>query len=339
MEGTVRQTLQREGIGSGDTLVCAVSGGADSVCLLHVLHALKKEMEFQLRCVHVHHGIRGKEADEDASFVGELCESLQVPFVLKEVDVPALAGRSAHTGIEESARTARYEALLEEAERSNRVRIAVAHTLDDNAETVLFQLFRGTGLRGLAGIRPVNGLVIRPLLNISRREIEDYLTQRGIAWRTDSTNEEETHARNRIRHSVLPEAEQAVNSRAKEHIAQTAGDMREMLRYLDERVAEAEARCGAACPADAHEDYREAKVFSVKRLREEDPFIRGELVRKALYALQETAGKGSYYQIGRVHVEAVLSLVENTNGRAQLDLPGDVCAKRRHDNLILFLLP
>ena len=362
MEKAVRQTIRQERLGAGDTVLCAVSGGADSVCLLHVLHSLQREAGFLLRCVHVHHGIRGNEADEDASFVRALCECLQIPFVLKAVDVPALADRSAHTGIEESARTARYQALTEEAERiakrqkpagdpetgtgkapgkeagrTPQVRIAVAHTLDDNAETVLFQLFRGTGLRGLAGIRPVNGPVIRPLLPVSRKAVEAYLTGHGISWRTDNTNNEENCARNRIRHSVLPEAVQSVNSRAKEHIAQTAGDMRELLRYLDERIAEAEARCLVSGTPEEYAQVKAARVFSVNRLRREDPFLRAGLIRQALGYLQEEARKGAYYQIGRVHVEAVLELIDRENGRAGLDLPGGVCAGRLHDNLVLFL--
>ena len=354
---TVRQFLLQEHIGQNDTLLCAVSGGADSVCMLHVLHALQQEAGYALSCVHVHHGIRGAEADEDAAFVRSLCELLQVSFVLKRVDVPALAGQSSHTGIEESARIARYEALREEAEKIPQTRIAVAHTMDDNAETVLFQLLRGTGLRGLAGIRPVNGRIIRPLLPVSRKDIEAYLTEHGLSWRTDETNGDVTYARNYIRNLLLPEAEKAVNTGAKEHVARAAGDVREMLRFVETQVAEAKERClvtgmdevhgekdafrngCGAYPRKETANIRGAEVFSVKHLRKEDPFLRGELIRSSLAALQESAGKGAYYQIGRVHVEAVLRLIESTNGRAHLDLPGEVCVERRHDNLTVFLLP
>lgn len=358
---SVRQAIRPENLRGGDTVLCAVSGGADSVCMLHALHTVAQEQGFALSCVHVHHGIRGKEADEDASFVRTLCADLQVPFVLKKVNVPVLAKETPHAGIEERARQARYEVVEEEAGRimrqqdpeaggdtgpdaagggsgkKSRVRIAVAHTADDNAETVLFQLFRGTGLRGLAGIRPLNGFVIRPLLTVFRRDIEAYLSAHGLSWRTDHTNDDVTYARNRIRHVLLPEIEKELNTNAKEHIVRTAGDVRDMLRYVEARVEEAGARCRVTASDEEISKLRGAQVFSVKKLRGEDAFLRGELIRKVLSALQELSGKGAYYQIRRVHVEAVLKLCEGANGRACLDLPGDIRAKRLHDNLILFL--
>ena len=341
---TVKKTLKQEHIGTGDALLCAVSGGADSVCLLHVLCACKRDMGFDLCCVHVHHGIRGQEADEDASFVRALCETLAVPFVLKETDVPKLAKRSSHTGIEESARHARYQALKEVADSRGCTRIAVAHNRDDQAETVLYHLFRGTGLKGLAGIRGQTGRIIRPLLCVPRSDIEAYLRTHHLSWREDHTNADQSYARNRIRHTVLGGVLTHVNVLADAHIADAAQEVQEALSFLEEHVTAAQARCRVpearmrqvTLPKDADSAVQPV-VCSVKALRNEHAYLRGEVIYRALQDLHMSSGKDAYYQIGRVHVEAVTGLCMTDNGRARLDLPGGVRVLRRHDDLVLYL--
>ena len=248
----------------GDGVVVGLSGGPDSVFLLYALHTLQARMDFTLRAVHVHHGIRGAEADRDEAFSAELCAKLAVPFQAVHVEAPAYAAQHG-LSLEEAARILRYEAL--EAARqqlgqtlaarpSNAsvpssmgapssfqpVRaatapsapaawIAVAHHLDDQAETVLHNLVRGAGLRGLAGMENRRNHVIRPLLSIKREDILKWLEQNNIPYVTDSTNADPHYTRNRIRSTVLPELRE-INPEASAHIAHSAALLREADAYF-----------------------------------------------------------------------------------------------------------
>src|SRR6266542_5633720 len=162
----------------GETVLIAVSGGADSVALLDVLRDLRPELGLALACAHVHHGLRA-EADADADFVQRLCEKLEVPFHLERV---AVRREPPWEGLEAEARRARYAALEARAVALGARRIATGHTADDQAETVLMRLLEGAGPRGLAGIAPVRGLFIRPFLGARRADIEAHLRARGLAW-------------------------------------------------------------------------------------------------------------------------------------------------------------
>ena len=181
----------------GDKIVVGVSGGADSVCLLRLLDECRTAWELSLVVVHIKHGIRGAEAEADAAFVAEMAEQLSLPFFLVEGDVPALA-RESGMSEEEAGRQFRYEKLEEIRREQKADCIAVAHHRDDQAETVLFRLFRGSGARGLSGMAPVRDRIVRPLLFAGRQEIEHYLRQQGYPWREDSTNRDTTYSRNQI---------------------------------------------------------------------------------------------------------------------------------------------
>lgn len=204
----------------GDRVVLGVSGGADSVCLL--LAMAENDKEICLRVVHVHHGLRGKEADRDGEFVRELCRELGVPFEIVYRDVAGYA-REKGLSVEEAGRILRYEALEGAAKRweedgGRQVLIGVAHHQDDNVETILHHLLRGSGLRGLAGMQPVQGNRVRPLLGVRRQEIVEYLEKRGMEWCEDSSNGEKEYTRNRIRGELIPYMTRYVNERASENI-------------------------------------------------------------------------------------------------------------------------
>lgn len=219
-------------IRSGDGVVVGLSGGPDSVFLLYALHTLQARMGFTLRAVHVHHGIRGAEADRDEAFSAELCAKLDIPFQAVHVDAPSYAAQQG-LSLEEAARILRYEAL--EAARQQLTTptawIAVAHHLDDQAETVLHNLVRGAGLRGLAGMENRRNHVIRPLLSIKREDILKWLEQNNILYVTDSTNADPHYTRNRIRSTVLPELRE-INPEASAHIAHSAALLREADAYF-----------------------------------------------------------------------------------------------------------
>ena len=217
----------------GDGVVVGLSGGPDSVFLLYALHTLQPRMDFTLRAVHVHHGIRGAEADRDEAFSEKLCAKLDIPFQAVHVAAPAYAARHG-LSLEEAARILRYEALEAARQQLGQTRaawIAVAHHLDDQAETVLHNLVRGAGLRGLAGMENRRNHVIRPLLSIKREDILKWLKQYDIPYVTDSTNADPHYTRNRIRSTVLPELRE-INPEASAHIAHSAALLREADAYF-----------------------------------------------------------------------------------------------------------
>lgn len=185
----------------GDRIAVGVSGGADSVALLRFLAALRPQFSWDLVVCHIHHGLRGAEADRDECFVRALSEQLGLPCAVSRIDAAALALRD-HISVEEAGRMARYAFFAQTAGEGGR--IATAHTLDDSIETVLMNLVRGTGLRGLCGIPRIRGNIVRPLLDCTRAEVEDYLGALGQPYCTDSTNLTDDYTRNRIRHDILP---------------------------------------------------------------------------------------------------------------------------------------
>lgn len=316
----VSRTMSRYAMAEpGDRIIAGVSGGADSVCLLITLWCLSGTVPFTLYAIHVHHGLR-ESADLDEEYVRRLCEQLAVPLETVRVDASGYA-REHKTGIEEAARILRYEAFERECRRREMTesglscKVAVAHHLDDQAETVLFRLCRGSSVTGLGGMRPVNGRIIRPLLEIRRTEIEKWLTERGIAWRTDETNADTRYARNLIRRKVMPLLEN-VNNSAAQHIARTAQEAAEVDRYLQLQTQTALARC----------TVRERQL-SVPALLREDPLIR----KRVVYGiLSEAAGRRK--DLEEKHVEAILRLCAGT-GSASLDLPYGLKAVREYDIL------
>lgn len=233
LAGRVRAFAERHGLWTAETpLMAAVSGGADSVALLLILHELARQTRVRLTGVaHLHHHIRGASADEDAAFVARLAERLSLPLELAHDDVPARA-RRAGVSLELAGRHARL-AFFDQLARGGRV-LALAHTRSDQAETVLLRLIRGAGPRGLAGMPPRSGHRIRPLLEIGREELRDWLRARGEAWREDETNEDTTIARNFVRRVVMPRLDQLnpAAERALTRAARILGPDADLLDHL-----------------------------------------------------------------------------------------------------------
>ena len=215
----------------GARIAVAVSGGADSVALLRFLLEMKEELGIVLSVAHFHHGIRGVEADSDRQFVADLAAQFQLELHSGSADVPAYA-RDHKMSLESAARELRHRWFGDLVERGHANKVATAHTLDDQAETVLMRILRGTGVRGLAGIAPEQKQkhLVRPLLRTSRAEIEDYLKSIHQRWRTDSTNQDLAHTRNRVRHTLLPLLQRDFNPAIRETLAELA----EMARLEDE---------------------------------------------------------------------------------------------------------
>ena len=299
----------------GCSVTVGVSGGADSVCLFFMLIKLREEYGLKLKVIHVMHGIRGDEACRDMEFTKSLCSEYGVPFKCVEKDVPYIASQMGMS-IEEAGRYARYKAF--EDEKADKT--AVAHNLNDLAETVLFNLFRGSSIQGLTGISPVNGKIIRPLLCVTREEIEDYLSGKGIKWRTDHTNSDNTYSRNRIRNELLREAVK-INPSAIEHIARSAEELRLAEESLKIQTESAFLRY----------TFREEGRISIDiKAKDELPrLILGRMVYKALYSLS-----GRKKDLTSKHVEEITELFNRQSGK-RVDLIYGIKAERDFDRIVI----
>lgn len=300
---------------SGGAVICAVSGGADSVCLLHILKEIAAERGFELYAVHFNHCLRGEESDRDERFVRELCRELDVELFCRSGDVNGYAEEKG-VGIEEAARILRYEFFAAAAEKLPHSRVATAHNADDNAETVLMNLARGAGLKGLCGIPPVRDIYIRPLLCMSRAEITAYLDERGIGHVEDSTNAERIYTRNRLRHEVVPVLK-GINPAFAEAVLEMSNLVRE-----DEGLLEALSEQAVSFEAD--EEGRTA--LDIRKLKNCKYPLAARAVRRAAASL------GCYP--AAVHVKAVLELATTDAPSARTLLPGDVLVSREYERLI-----
>lgn len=214
----------------GKRVIAGVSGGADSVALLCCLHALAPALGYGLYAAHLHHGIRGAAADEDLAFVAELCQRLEVPLYQERLDVPAMAKGGS---LETAARDARYGFFQRALTAFSGDYVALAHHQQDQGETLLMHLFRGSGLKGLCGMAPRRGPYIRPLLGLRRQELEAYLRSLGQPWRTDATNLlPDGGTRNRIRLVLLPYVAQYINPEVDQALARTAASLAQDEAYL-----------------------------------------------------------------------------------------------------------
>ncbi len=327
----LRQKVQRSVesfrmIRRGDTVIAGVSGGADSVCLLHLLAGLQETYGFSLEALHVEHGLRGEESLADADFTRDLCEMWQIPCRVVHVDAAAEAKRR-HLSMEEAARTLRYQAFEDRRAELGQAKIATAHHLEDQAETVLMNLARGTGLKGLGGIRPVNGYLIRPLLDAGREEIEAYLQDLGQTWCTDRTNLSDAYTRNLLRHQVLPVLQGEVNSAAFRHIAEAALEAQRTEAFLRDMA-------GSCMQTTVYltEDPLRSIHIQVDRLEETDPLLQEYILRMAIERLR--GGQG-LKDISREHIRQLRMLSKKDVGR-RLELPAGLRAVRDYKEIRLF---
>ncbi len=327
---------------AGDCIVAGVSGGADSVCMLHLLVRLQREIPFRLAVVHVNHGLRA-EAGEDAVFVEKLCGDLRIPFYLREVDMAGYAAAHRLSG-EEAGRLLRYRAfqeVLEEIKSGDRGRIAVAHNADDRAETMLFHMFRGSGLKGLSSIRPVRESIIRPLLCVSREQIEAYLRKERLDWREDATNGEDVYARNKIRHHILPYARREICKNAVSHMGELADILAETESYLNRETdrlydryvkEDLESKISGTGTADASLEagilYGEVKI-EMAGFRTEDVVMRKRILLRALERMTPYRK-----DITARHVAGLMALTEK-EGSKEFFLPYGIRAVKEYDVLFL----
>ncbi len=317
-EQKIRQFIKKQNmLFKGAGIVVGLSGGADSVALLETLCNVREEFSLRLAAVHVHHGIR-PDADRDVEFCRLLCAQKQIPFFAEYADVPNIAKAQGLTE-EEAGRQVRYTYFEEHRKRLGFDMIAVAHHQNDQAETVLFQLFRGSGLRGLAGIPAKRENIIRPLMAVSREEIESYLKEKKLSYVTDSTNTEDVYARNKIRHHILPAAED-ISVGAVEHMNQTALQLKEILDYMEQETRTF-LEVNGAWDGNVYE-------VSLKALKAVHAALQKMIVLEATERVLH-----SRKDITERHVQSILSLFEK-DGEKTVHLPRGCCVIKRYDRLL-----
>lgn len=311
-------------IEKGDTIVAGVSGGADSVCLFMVLMAIREEYELTVKVVCVDHGLR-KEAADEIRYVKKLCDENRVVFIEKKADVAGYAAQNG-LGTEEAGRILRYGFFNEVAKScgGKGAKIAIAHNKNDVAETLLFNLFRGTGPKGLASLRPERGGIIRPLLCVERKEIEAFLAEEGVSFYTDASNLTDDYSRNRIRHHILEYAEKELNEGAVAHVAEAARFSGELNDFVEKEAAKRLDEILVKLSPDE---------ILLKRngISEEDPYISKVLIKKCIDMMVP-----NNKDITARHLEQVRN-ISRKNMKGEADLPYGIHVTATQD-LIRFTL-
>jgi len=314
--------------GSADRILLAVSGGADSTALVYALCSLREKsiIKTQLFCAHINHLLRGTESDNDEQFAVRQADILKLPITTKKIDVRSFAKQN-KLSIETAARQLRIKALIEIAKKNKCSLVATAHQADDNAETVIHNIIRGTGLRGLAGIWPKKNFkgdisFVRPLLCATKAQITDYLEQRNLKWQTDKTNQDLTFRRNFIRHLLLPQLQKNCNSSL---VEQLSGLCQSARRLYNSVYSIAEKLLSKAVEVGKNSLRIDLKIFSAQH-----PEVQIELVRRSLSCL----GSGEK-DLNRLHYEKVLRLAGQKVSNKKMPLPDGFTVRREYDKLIL----
>lgn len=307
-------------VSKGESIIVALSGGPDSMCLLHALYSLKEKYNIKLYAAHVNHMIRGEESDEDERVCREFCDKLGVELFCLGIDVERLA-KERGISTEMAGRDERYKFFETVMEKVNGHKIAVAHNVNDQAETILMHMMRGTGIEGLTGIRAVrDGIFIRPIINITRKEIEEYCNVNKLPVRIDKTNLQPIYARNKVRLEMIPYIEKNFNT----DIVSSLNRMSELLRRDEEYLQESAVKV-----FQRYCYIRQEKVIIYKDAFEYHQAIVSRVVRKSILQL-----KGNINNIQSIHIENIISLQKNDTGKTTI-IPGDIIVSNEYGDLVL----
>ncbi|MGE4282123.1 MAG: tRNA lysidine(34) synthetase TilS [Clostridia bacterium] len=322
---TVKKTIDKYNMLSpGDGVLVGVSGGPDSVCLLHILNTLKDEYDIKLYVAHVNHQLRGSMADQDAAYVEKLCADLSIPFFLKTEDVKKI---SKERGISEEAagREVRYAFFFQAARQVGARKIAVAHNMNDQAETIVMRFIRGAGLEGLSGIKPFReDGVIRPLLELERKAIEEYCFTHSLNPRLDKSNLDTVYTRNRLRWDLIPRIVENHNPNFIHTAVKNAELIRQDSQFIEEYVNELLYK-------NIENDDRQVSI-PIVLIMNQHPSVQRRIIRKAIHVF-----KGNTTDIEYKHIEEILQLIRNSAERTgagkALDLPGNIRMELIYDKV------
>ena len=312
----------------GDSILAGVSGGPDSVTLLHVLHSLKKEYSLNILIAHLDHKFRGEESADDRKFCEGLAKKYNLEIIWEEIDVPKIAEEK-KISPEEAARFERYDFFKRTAKERGMDKIAVGHTRDDQAETVLMRIIRGAGMKGLGGIIPVKDMqgnkIIRPLIEISRKEVEDFISESGLKFRKDSSNEKSIYTRNKIRLELIPLLEKEFNSNIKEVLANMAENLQVENNFLSKY---------ANRKFKSLSKIRQGEILiGIKKFKKLPEAIRKRLLRAALEEL-----KGDLRRLTYQHWKEIEGLIDSRPVNSIVDLPAGIIITKDRINIILKLI-
>jgi tRNA(Ile)-lysidine synthase len=325
----IKSTIKKHNmLQKNDGVLVGVSGGPDSVTLLHVLNSLKKEYSLNILIGHLDHKFRGEESIGDRKFCESLAEKYSLEIVWEEVDVPKIA-KEKSISPEEAARTARYDFFKTMAKEKGIDKIAVGHTRDDQAETVLMRIIRGAGTKGLGGINPFKEMpgfkIIRPLIEVSRKEVEGFVSEIGLKFRIDSSNEKSIYTRNKIRLELIPLLEKDFNPNIKEVLANMAENLQienDFLNRYSKRKFKSVSRI-----------KQEEILIGIKKFKKQPEAVRKRILRAALEEL-----KGDLRRLTYQHWKELEELIDNRPVNSVVDLPAGISVAKDRLNIVLKVL-
>ncbi len=297
-----------------DRILIGVSGGPDSIALVRVLITLKEALGLSLGLAHMNHGLRGDESSRDENFVRDFAGDLGIPLSVESRDIKSFA-KDNRLSLEEAGRNARYEFFNRIAEAEGYTRIALGHNRDDHVEQVLMSLIRGSGARGLRGIAPVRGGIIRPLIRVSKEDILDYLKETGQSFVMDSSNEDSAFLRNRVRHSLIPLLEKEFNPDIKTGLERLS----HILSLEDDFMSDHTGQAYDAIRSDQTHDDQAQEILSIRGLMDLHPALAGRVLRKGLLKV-----KGDLRRITHTHIRDIVTLIKASESNKSLDLPGQI---------------
>ena len=309
-------------IKKGDKIVVGLSGGPDSVCLLHILSRMKDEWDLEIYAAHLNHQIRGIEAQKDAFYISKLCEEMGITFFIKSINVPEYCEKNG-VSIEEGARQLRYEMFSEIKDKTKANKIAIGHNLNDQAETILMRIMRGTGLQGLKGIDYIrDDVIIRPILDIERKDIEEYCKHYKLNPRIDQSNLESIYTRNKIRLDLIPYMKDNFNSNVIESIVRMGNSLRSDNDYLEN-----EALIKFKDISKINSDSVELKINSYTNLHSA---IKVRVLRNAI---KQILGDTNF--IDQRHIDDIIELEDESKIDKVINLPRGIFVYRKKDSIII----
>lgn len=324
LEEKVLQTIKKfDMLSFNDRVIIGVSGGPDSVTLLNVLLSFKKRYNLSFFIAHFNHMLRGKESDEDVNFVKNLAQELGLTFEVKSCNLIKIARKERLT-LEEAARKYRYKFYLETARKFKANKIALGHNADDQVETVLMRFLRGSGLEGLMGIPPVRGKIIRPLIECSREEIEEYCQEHKIGYRIDSSNKEVVYFRNKIRLKLLPLLSKDYNKNIKDVMLRIRSIVSEVSAYLNQETE-------LLFKEIARRENSETVIIDLIRFTSLPLALKRRIIRKSIEVV-----KGNLYSISFEHNNEILKLTEHQLGEKEIYLPDGLMVKKIYNKMIIY---